>query len=60
MSRNMGNMIQGIALGMAVGAVAYIVSSDSMKRTRRSVKKNAAKAVRNARNLMDEVEFMLR
>ena len=60
MSRNMGNMIKGIALGMAVGAVAYIVSSDSMKRTRRSVKKNAAKAVRNARNLMDEVEFMLR
>ena len=60
MSRNMGNMIKGIALGMAVGAVAYIVSSDSMKRTRRSVKKNAAKAVRNARNLMDEVEYMLR
>lgn len=59
MSRNMGNMIKGIALGMAVGAVAYIVSSDSMKKTRRTVKKNAAKAVRTARDLMDEVSYML-
>ena len=60
MSRNMGNMIKGIALAMAVGGIAYVVSSDSMKKTRRSMKKNAAKAVRTARDLMDEVSYMLR
>lgn len=60
MSRNMGNMIKGIALGMTVGAVAYLMSADSMKKTRRSIKRSANKAVRTAREIIDEVGSMMR
>lgn len=60
MSRRTGNMLKGIMLGMAVGAVAYVISSDSMKRTRKSMKRSAMKAVRNARDLIDGVSEIMR
>jgi len=60
MSRNTEGIIKGIMLGMAVGAVAYIMSSDSTKKMRKRCKKGAARAVRTARELVDEVGYMLR
>lgn len=59
MSRKTENLLKGIALGMVVGAVAYVMSSDSMRRTRRVMKRNAVRAVRSAQDFMDDVGYML-
>lgn len=60
MSRKTEGILKGIALGMAVGAVAYIMTADSMKKTRRRCKKNATRALCAAREMIDEVGYMIR
>ena len=60
MSRKTEGIIKGIALGMAVGAVAYIMSADSMKKTRKKCKKNAVRVLNSARDMIDEVGYMIR
>lgn len=60
MSRKAEGILKGIALGMAVGAVAYIMSADSMKKTRKKCKRNAARALCAARDMIDEVGYMIR
>ena len=60
MSRKTEGILKGIALGMAVGAVAYIMSADSMKKTRKKCKRNATRALNAARDMIDEVGYMIR
>ena len=59
MSRT-GNLLKGVVLGMAVGAVAYLLSADSMKHTRKMIKRNTNKAVRSARDILEDIAAMVR
>lgn len=60
MSRKTEGILKGIALSMAVGAVAYIMTADSMKRTRKKCRKNATRVLGAARDMIDEVGYMMR
>ena len=59
MSRT-GNLLKGVVLGMAVGAVAYLLSADSMKHARKMIKRNTNKAVRSARDILEDIADMVR
>lgn len=54
------DIIKGLAVGMLVGAAVYLMTSDCMKSTRKSMKKTANRALKQARNVLDEVSYMMR
>ncbi len=54
------NLLKGLAIGMAVGGMAYLLTSDSMKSTRKTMKKNASRALRKAQDVLDDVGYMLK
>ena len=60
MSRKTEGILKGIAVGMAVGAVAYIMTADSMKKTRKRCRKNVTRALNATRDMIDEVGYMIR
>ncbi len=54
------NLIKGLAIGMAVGGMAYLLTSDCMKDTRKSMKKSANRALKKAQDVLDDVSYMMR
>ena len=54
------DIIKGLMVGMLVGAAVYLMTSDCMKSTRKSMKKTANRALKQARNVLDEVSYMMR
>jgi gas vesicle protein len=53
-------IIKGLAVGMLVGAAVYLMTSDCMKTTRKSMKKSATRALKQARNVLDQVSYMIK
>ncbi len=54
------NLIKGLAIGMAVGGMAYLLTSDNMKSTRKTMKKSANRALRKAQDVLDDVSYMIK
>lgn len=54
------NLIKGLAIGMAVGGMAYLLTSDCMKSTRKTMKKSANRVLKKAQDVIDDVSYMLK
>ncbi len=54
------NLIKGLAIGMAVGGMAYLLTSDSMKSTRKTMKKSANRVLKKAQDVIDDMSYMIR
>lgn len=59
MSRNGSGFIKGIGTGLAVGAVVAAMGSSMMK-NKKSLKRNAGKAIRAVGDIMDNVQYMMK
>lgn len=54
------NLIKGLAIGMAVGGMAYLLTSDSMKSTRKTMKKSANRVLKKAQDVIDDMSYMIK
>lgn len=52
--------VTGIAVAMAAGTAAYMMSGNRSQNTGRKIKKNATKVIKTLGNMLDSVEYMMR
>lgn len=60
MNRTATTAVTGLAVAMAAGTAAYMMSGHRGPNTGRKIKKNAAKAIKTLGNMLDSVEYMMR
>ncbi len=60
MNRTTSTALTGLAVTMAVGTAAYMMSGKNMKSQRKALKKNAGKAIRTVGNFIDNVSYMMK
>ena len=54
------DVVKGVMVGVLVGSAVYLMTADCMKSTRKTMKRGANRALRQARNVIDEVSYMIR
>ena len=58
MSNGMTKFMKGMGWGLAVGCVAGVVGECYMRKSKRGLKKNMEKALKNVSELVEEVSGM--
>ena len=58
MSSGAMKFVKGLGWGIAVGCVAGVIGDQCMRNSRRGLKRNMSKALKNVSDLMEEVGSM--
>lgn len=59
MYRSGSNLVKGMAVGVAVGAAAYMVGNKLAHTNKRTIKKNTQKAVKAVESFVNNVSHMM-
>lgn len=60
MNKTASNVVKGLMAGAAVGTVTYMMTSAKSKRSSRTIKKGAGKAIKAVGTIVDNVTTMMR
>ncbi len=60
MNRTASTAVTGLAVAMAAGTAAYMMSGHHGPNTSRKIKKNATKAIKTIGSMLNSVEYMMR